>query len=94
MFRGGVTVTVPAPARFALHKLVVSVRRSERTKSVKDIKQATAVIDCLLDYPDQLYQAYEAAQSMPKKFIHQMRQGARKLPLETYNHLRGLLKVF
>lgn len=47
----GIRVLLPTPARFALHKLWVSSQRpvSEAAKSSKDIRQASALLDVLLD---------------------------------------------
>lgn len=47
----GIRVHVPAPARFAFHKLWVAVERpaSEAAKSNKDLRQAEQVLDVLLD---------------------------------------------
>lgn len=39
----GVTVTVPAPSVFTLHKLLISARRTKEHKRVKDAAQAIAV---------------------------------------------------
>jgi hypothetical protein len=49
--RGAALVNVPAPARFALHKLVVAPRRpaSFQTKAEKDVKQAALVLEVLVD---------------------------------------------
>jgi hypothetical protein len=50
-------VVVPAPARFALHELLVSQTRSlfQQTKSGKDQHQAALLIECLAeDRPDDL----------------------------------------
>lgn len=48
---GGVLVNVPAPARFALHKLIVSGERevTSHVKREKDLKQAAQVFSVLLD---------------------------------------------
>lgn len=44
----GVLVNVPAPARYAVHKLIVARRRKEgAAKTDKDLKQAEALIDAL-----------------------------------------------
>jgi hypothetical protein len=56
--QGAVVVNVPDPARFALHKMIVAGERpiSERLKAIKDLRQAAAVIECMLDqgYADKL----------------------------------------
>jgi hypothetical protein len=49
---GAVVVNVPAPARFAVHKLIVHGERagSFRTKATKDLLQAAALIEFLADH--------------------------------------------
>ena len=37
---GGISVTVPAPERYAVHKLIVANERTEREKQAKDLTQA------------------------------------------------------
>jgi hypothetical protein len=46
---GACVVTVPDPARFALHKVIVHVERRERfpEKAAKDLKQAAALIEVI-----------------------------------------------
>ena len=44
---GAVLVSVPSPARYALHKLIVHVKRGERTKAPKDLRQAAALLEVL-----------------------------------------------
>lgn len=48
---GAVLISVPAPARFALHKLIVAPRRPPafQTKAEKDVLQAAQVLDVLVD---------------------------------------------
>jgi hypothetical protein len=62
--RGAVLVTVPSPARFALHKLLVAGARPSalQTKVEKELIQAALVIDLLEeDRPGDLRLAWEAA---------------------------------
>lgn len=48
LFRSGVLVRVPSPARFAVHKLILAARRrGEAAKARKDLAQAEALIDAL-----------------------------------------------
>jgi hypothetical protein len=59
----GVLVNVPDPARFALHKLWISGRRSvaEQSKAAKDLRQAGDLLELLLaDRPGDLLLAWEA----------------------------------
>lgn len=53
LHREGVTVNVPAPERYAIHKLIVASRRRTdglgRTKRDKDIQQASLLFEALVD---------------------------------------------
>jgi hypothetical protein len=52
LFRSGVLVRVPAPERFALHKLIVAERRgvsSTPAKKYKDIAQAEALLTVMIE---------------------------------------------
>ncbi len=50
LYEGGILVTIPHPARYAVHKLIISDRRSiESSKVDKDIGQATELINALSD---------------------------------------------
>lgn len=60
-----VLVTVPAPERYAVHKLLVVGERSGamRTKANKDLQQAAALFEYLLaTRPDDLHEAWHDAQ--------------------------------
>ncbi|MDF1485411.1 nucleotidyltransferase domain-containing protein [Ramlibacter sp. H39-3-26] len=57
-------VTVPAPARYAVHKLLVVGERAGalRTKAHKDVQQAAALIEHMLQaQPDALHAAWQDA---------------------------------
>lgn len=49
LYEGGVPVTIPAPGRYAVHKLIISERRhvSSQTKIEKDLAQASALIEAM-----------------------------------------------
>ena len=64
LYREGVLVRVPAPERYAVHKLIVASARtgSHRAKSEKDLMQAAALIEALAEArPFELATAYEDA---------------------------------
>jgi len=85
-FRSGILVVVPHPARFALHKLVVSQRRpvAQQIKAKKDIQQAIEILNILLeDRPGDIWIALEAARAMPDKFQSQLAKGIERLPAST-----------
>lgn len=44
-----ITITVPHPAVFALHKLIVSERRRKEDKSLKDRTMAIGILNALID---------------------------------------------
>jgi hypothetical protein len=80
--KAGLLVNVPAPARYALHKLVTAERRvaAFQTKSKNDLLQAEQLVQVLLrDRPGDLRTAWMAAQKQPAKFMQQLRGGMLKL---------------
>lgn len=94
--KAGIIVNVPNPSKFALHKLVISVRRSarEHNKSIKDRKQAQLLVDVLIDeQPGEIIFAIKAANKMPKKFIMQLKEGISHLKKETQIYLLEKLEA-
>lgn len=92
--RSGVLVNIPSPARFALHKLVVSQRRvaAFAEKARKDVAQAGAVLEVLFeDRPGDVYRALDAARLMPAKFMRELEAGARLLTEGPRDALGALL---
>jgi hypothetical protein len=84
--KAGILVNVPAPARFALHKLVVAVRRipAFQTKASKDMDQAEQLLHYLLrNRPGDLRIAWAAALKQPPKFMLQLRAGLERMSGET-----------
>lgn len=78
LYKHGILINVPAPARFAFHKLVVSQRRraSDISMIKRDIAQAEQLFGVLVDgRPGDIILAYEAAKDMGDKFIQQMKLG-------------------
>jgi hypothetical protein len=49
---GAVVATIPDPARYALHKLLVHVERSKHNaeKALKDLQQSAALIEVLAEF--------------------------------------------
>lgn len=92
--KAGIVVNIPAPARFALHKLVLSQRRPPawQVKARKDIEQATQLLEVLLeDRPGDIILAKEAALSMSKKFQQQLQLGIEKLNQDLQAQLMALI---
>jgi hypothetical protein len=75
----GILVSVPSPARFALHKLWVSQRRpvSETAKSRKDHRQAEQILEVLLaDRPEDIARAWR---QVPRAMAPSLRKAAKQL---------------
>ncbi len=82
-FDVGILVNVPDPARFAVHKLVISQRRATAfaAKSAKDIDQARQVLEVLLDVrPGAVVAAMDAAERVGGKFMRHYQAAAKLLP--------------
>jgi len=85
LYRSGVLVNVPQPARYAIHKLIVATRRipSATAKARKDIEQAAALIRVLAeDRPDELEDALIEARGRGPSWQEAVDRGARRLPLD------------
>jgi hypothetical protein len=94
--KAGVLVNVPAPARFALHKLVISERRiaAFHGKAQKDLAQADQLLRCLAeDRPGDLRLAWKAAQAQPPKFVAQLRAAIGRLPADAARIVRRLTQA-
>lgn len=92
LYRSGVLVNIPQPARYAVHKLIVAPRRdpSAAAKARKDIEQASALIRVLAeDRPDELAEAFVEARNRGKSWREHMGKGERRLPAD----VRGMLKA-
>lgn len=85
LYRSGVLVNVPQPARYAVHKLIVATRRAAKAteKARKDIEQSAALIRVLMeDRPDELYEALDEARKRGPAWRQAVEKGARRLPAD------------
>ncbi len=87
LYGAGVLVSVPAPQRFALHKLIVARRRrGEDGKREKDLAQAGALLDALADYrPHELRAAWDEAFGRGKSWRRLIGEGLGLLHPKTRN---------
>jgi hypothetical protein len=78
----GVYVQVPAPERYAVHKLIVSRRRREGSaKRDKDILQAAALFDALSQMrPHELKRAWQEAYERGSTWRQLLVEGMSRLP--------------
>ena len=83
LHKAGVYVTVPAPERYAVHKLIVAQRRTgPMLKRDKDIQQAAALLSILsTKRPTELERAWIEAESRGKKWRDALLEGMRQLPI-------------
>jgi hypothetical protein len=96
----GIYVQVPAPARFAVHKLILSRRRREGTgKRGKDIQQAEALLRTLAEIrPHDLKQAWDEAHARGPTWRQLLHEGLSEVPgytrdltLKTVGALRSVV---
>ena len=88
----GIYVNVPAPARYAVHKLIVARRRREgAAKQDKDIKRAESLIGILADKrPFELKSAWQEAYGRGRTWRRLIDEGANQLATPVQE---ALLKV-
>lgn len=88
---GSCIVNIPAPQRYAIHKLIVYGERpvSERVKANKDLGQAAAIIELLLDTGnvELLKSAWNDALSRGPGWERRAREGYRAM-VKLYPHLK------
>jgi hypothetical protein len=89
----GVPVIVPAPDRFAVHKLIVAAWRPEIAKSTKDVDQAAALFDAFeaTGRRGQLAEALEEALERGPTWRSALQAGLSRLPPDTQQLVLGLL---
>lgn len=76
LYGGGVLVNVPDPARYAIHKLIVSQVRSDVPKRGKDLWQASCLLAVLLRQDMLvLMEAFAEAMKRGPKWIQNVRRG-------------------
>ena len=95
LYKHGVFITVPAPARFAFHKLVVSQRRRAGAieKIKRDLTQAEQLFEVLIEgRPGDLILAYDAAKKMGEKFIQQLTLGMQSINPEVSASVRRIAR--
>jgi len=96
LYKHGILINVPGPARFAFHKLVVSQRRpvSQREKIRRDLSQAEQLFGILLEgRPFDLVTAYEAALETGTRFGEQLHAGLDMINTDCANELRAMLSI-
>ncbi len=76
----GILVNIPSAGRFALHKLIVSQVRENRSKAEKDIHQAAQLCEVLLESrPGDIAKAYKALSSRGRGWLKPFEAGLGRL---------------
>jgi hypothetical protein len=88
LFGGGIAINVPAPERYALHKLLVSRMRiktkQSQAKALKDLRQAGELLDVLIEQrPYELRDLWEEMTARGPKW--------RQMALQAVNLLNGAM---
>ncbi|MEN8205181.1 MAG: GSU2403 family nucleotidyltransferase fold protein [Pseudomonadota bacterium] len=95
-YKHGILINVPAPGRFAFHKLVVSQRRrsSDHEKIKRDLSQAGQLFSVLVEgRPGDLILAYEAAGKMEEKFQSQLISGLKLIDPEISKLVKNITGI-
>ena len=92
LYGGGVPVTVPRAERYAVHKLIVAVERTDQAKSQKDVLQAKTLIELLaVRRPAELAAAWRTAWGTGQRWREKLEDGHDRLPEETQRILADIL---
>ncbi len=93
LYGHGIMINVPAPGRFAVHKCVISQKRSSgyAEKIRKDLRQAEQVFQALLELrPADITQALRAAGRRGKAFRDRFERGLERLDGGIVDSIRDL----
>lgn len=63
------SICVPEPAVFALHKLIISARRLNQTKQKSDLETAVGLLDFLYARPNEVGRIKSILKTLPKKWV-------------------------
>ena len=64
-----IKIKVPEPGVFAVHKLIISDRRTKADKKERDLEAAIGILDWIFTQPDELKKLKAALKSFPKKWL-------------------------
>ena len=87
-------VNVPQPARFALHKLLISGRRKNLDKRRKDVAHAASLCSVLVeDDPKDLKHAWDALAERGPTWIRGVREAMAKIDKPLADRLKVLFRM-
>ena len=94
LYEHGIMINVPAPGRFAIHKCVISQKRSAAAaaKALKDLSQAEKVFQVLVEMrPTDITLAYDAGKTQGKSFLRDFKAGLKLIDKEIAAAVRDQL---
>ena len=100
LYGPGVPVQIPAPERFAVHKLIISNRRPDdpigQAKARKDVLQAGELIESLfmVGRDHVVAPAFEEAWGRGPEWRRLIERGVAKLPASTKRVMKGVALPF
>jgi len=93
LYGGGVPVTIPRAERYAVHKLIVAVERSDQVKSAKDLHQAATLIEVLaVKRPIELASAWQTAWNVGPRWRQKLDAARERLSAPTQKTLESVLE--
>jgi hypothetical protein len=94
LHKAGVPITIPAPWRYAVHKLIIEGERPNLEKSNKDILQAEQIIVACIEgrRAYELQEAFREARSRGPRWQEKLERGIGKLAAEVRNNLEEITK--
>jgi hypothetical protein len=96
LYKGGIPIVIPAPERYAIHKLIVApLRKVDPAKSAKDIEQARQMLAHLLDHRGlEVFEAWQEAWDRGEKWRSNLTKGASFLPADLQAELTATLEKY
>lgn len=96
LYKGGIPVTVPAPERYAIHKLIlVSERHHNPAKIPKDIMQSEQIIRAMLAQQGHaLYEALDEAWKRGPNWRQRLKQGIEMMDQDIRNDFLFSMQSF
>jgi hypothetical protein len=96
LYKGGIPVTIPAPERYALHKLIIApLRKVNPGKAAKDIEQARQLLSYLIESRGyEVYEAWEEAWQRGDKWRAHLTKGVSLLPKDLQEKLRATIATY
>lgn len=87
----GITIWLPEPSAYVLHKLLINQKRKNPAKQAKDMDSAISIGELCLEYDEHKERMKSIYDYMPKKWQKNVRDNVKDNSLELYSFLTTLL---